>query len=161
MISRFARDPPYYYRAPLYFVNGKVIFSFSRRLLAGHPRHGRTAGVPTLSEAQAEAIDAVHFTARKLQLSIPLEKGDIRFINNMGLLHGRECYYDADGSSESRRQVLRLWLRNHELQWKLPPDLQVAWARIFDDSDRPVRWDLEPVLEDGLWQGRGLFSECD
>ena len=142
-------------------MDGKVIFSFSRRLLAGHPRYGRTAEVPMLSEAQAEAIDLVHFTARKLQLSIPLKKGDLRFINNLGLLHGRESYKDADGSTESKRHVLRLWLRDSSLQWKLPPALEVAWARIFDDTERKVRWDFEPVLENNQWLGRSYISECD
>jgi hypothetical protein len=90
-----------------------------------------------------------------------MEEGDIRFINNRGLLHGREWFHDSDTSAESRRHVIRLWLRNADLQWSLPPALKLAWARIFDDPHRPVRWNVEPTFEDGEWQGRGHRHECD
>jgi hypothetical protein len=78
----------------------------------------------------------------------------------MGLLHGREGFDDDDIAAESRRHVIRIWLRDTERQWKLPPPLQLTWARIFDDIERPRRWDVEPVIENGEWQGRGHRSEC-
>jgi hypothetical protein len=56
---------------------------------------------------------------------------------------------------------MRLWLRNRDMQWRLPPALEVAWARNFDDSRRRLRWHAEPTFEDGELQGRGLLSECD
>lgn len=50
--------------------------------------------MPPLSEAQAEALDALHFTAMKHQLKMQLEKGDIQFINNVALVHAREGFRD-------------------------------------------------------------------
>ena len=160
-ITRFGRTPLYYSRAVLYFVDGKPVFSFSRRLLAGHPVKGRTEGIPLLTDTQAEAIDAVHFAAKKVQLKISMQKGDMRFINNLALLHGRQSYHDADGTSESRRHLIRLWLRDEDSQKILPPELQVFYARTFDELGRTVRWDAEPSVKDGMVYGRGMLSECD
>lgn len=50
--------------------------------------------MPPLSDAQAEALDALHFTAMKHQLKMQLEKGDIQFINNVALVHAREGFRD-------------------------------------------------------------------
>ena len=50
--------------------------------------------MPPLSEAQAEALDALHFAAMKHQLTMQLEKGDIQFINNVALVHAREGFRD-------------------------------------------------------------------
>ena len=156
----YGRDPPYYLRAPFYFHDGTPIFNFSRRLLVGHPLFGRTPGVPELSEAQAEALDVVHSTAQKHHLKVAMEDGDIRFFNNIGLLHGRQGFSDRE-TDESRRHVMRLWLRNKKLQWSLPPPLRLAWARVFDDKDRQAHWDPEPYLENGVWYARGPRTECD
>lgn len=89
-----------------------------------------------------------------------MQKGDIRFINNMGLLHGREGFND-DTEQESKRHLMRLWLRNSKLQWSLPPELRLVWGRIFDDKERSVQWLTEPYIDQGKWIGRGLRSECD
>lgn len=72
-------------------------------------------------------------------------KGDMRFINNIGLLHGREAFFD-DNHERSERHLLRLWLQNDRKTWDLPPALTLAWARVFDDDERESRWDMEPVM---------------
>ena len=120
-----------------------MILNFSRRVLTGHPNDPRSPGIPGLTEAQAEALDAVHFLARKHCKSLGMEKGDLRFINNMGLLHGREAFSDGE-RSVSERHLMRLWLHNRERAWKLPLELELVWARVFDDEERTTRWDLEP-----------------
>jgi hypothetical protein len=121
--------------------------SFSRRLLVGHaPKEIRTAGIPGLTEAQAEAIDAVHFIARKHEFKPAMARGDLRFINNMGVLHRREAFTNADGAA---RHLVRVWLNNPARCWPLPRDLRIAWARIFEDTDREEHWDLEPPRLNG------------
>lgn len=72
-------------------------------------------------------------------------KGDMRFINNIGLLHGREAFFD-DNHERSERHLLQLWLQNDRKTWDLPPALTLAWARVFDDDERESRWDMEPVM---------------
>lgn len=119
------------------------MINFSRRVLTGHPFSGRTEGIPGLNEAQAEALDAVHFLARKHQIRFATEKGDFRFINNFAVLHGREAYGDHDTNwdvnveePKSQRHLLRLWLHNTDMAWQLPPTLKLVWARTFDKTRR-------------------------
>jgi len=145
----YGRDPSYYKRALLFHHDNNLITSFSRRLLVGHlPFEPRSAGIPGLTEAQAEALDAVHFIARKHEIKPRMERGDIRFINNMALLHRREAFENDKGAGSSRHLV-RIWLHNDEgYCWNLPGPLRLAWARVFEDEEdksRGEHWDLEPV----------------
>jgi len=65
----------------MYCHDEKLITCFSRRLLVAHePYESRSKGIPGLTEAQAEALDAVHFIAKKHELRTRLMKGDIRFV---------------------------------------------------------------------------------
>ena len=122
--------------------------SFGRRLLVGHPPSDpRSPGIPGLSEAQAEALDAIHFIAKKHEIKTDMRKGDIRLLNNMGVLHRREAFENDDGT---QRHLVRVWLNNDLECWKLPRPLRVAWARVFDDDDRRAYWDIEPPRKDGV-----------
>ncbi|KAF8846804.1 Clavaminate synthase-like protein [Acephala macrosclerotiorum] len=144
----FGRDPPYYKRALMYNSKGKIIVSFSRRLLVGHePHESRTEGIPGLTEAQAEALDAVHFIAKKHEISTSMVKGDIRFVNNMGILHRREAF---ENSERNHRHLIRVWLNNENMCWKLPLPLRIAWSRVFDDEERQSYWDIEPPRKNGV-----------
>ncbi|KAK0732899.1 hypothetical protein B0T26DRAFT_294 [Lasiosphaeria miniovina] len=158
----YGREPPYYRRALQYFYEGKLITSFSRRLLVGHaPFQPRSAGVPGLTEAQAEALDAVHFIARKHEIKPRMERGDIRFINNMALLHRREAFENHPGSSA--RHLVRIWLHNDEgACWALPTPLRLAWARIFDDDEgRDEHWDVEPIRNPDNGRIMRVGGSCD
>ncbi|KAK5449277.1 hypothetical protein LTS15_008819 [Exophiala xenobiotica] len=145
----YGRDPPYYRRALLYWHEGHVILNFSRRLLTGKPPFSpRSRGIPGLNEAQAEALDAVTFTAVKYEFRTSVQKGDIRFINNLALLHRPEAFEDSD---TAHRHLIRLWLHNPDKVWKLPEALGLAMARVFGDDEREDRWDIEPVrLTNGI-----------
>ncbi|CAI4215290.1 unnamed protein product [Parascedosporium putredinis] len=111
------------------------------------PRDPRTPGIPGLTERQAEALDAVHAIARAHEIRTVMQKGDIRFLNNMGLLHRRESFEDAEGAD--RRHLVRLWLHNQDHCWKLPAPLRLAWARVFEDEERETHWTFDPVGADG------------
>jgi len=144
----YGRDPAYYKRPILFYHKGKIIFSFSRRLLVGHlPNEPRTEGIPGLTEAQAEALDAVHFAACKYEMRPTMHKGDLRFINNMALLHRREGFEDNERNA---RHLIRLWLHNEEMCWKLPQPLRIAWARVFEDGDRKGYYDIVPPRKNGV-----------
>lgn len=127
----------------------------------GHPQEGRSKGIPGLSEAQAEALDAVELNASVHAIAVSTQEGDIRFVNNMGILHGRQGFHDDDKDAKSRRHLMRLWLRNQEMAWEQPPALQLASARIFDDTKRGVHWDVEPVVGNGIHFGRFQPPNCD
>jgi hypothetical protein len=116
-----------------------------------------------LTEAQAEALDAIHFIARKHEVKPRMERGDIRFINNMALLHRREAFENPKGKDAARgRHLVRAWLHNEQECWKLPGPLRLAWARVFEDDEgeREEHWDLKPVRGEG---GRILRTggSCD
>jgi len=143
-LDNFGRDPPYIRRALLYHQAPNVILSFARPPLTGHHATPRSAGIPKLSESQAEALDAVHFTAQSHQLVTTMERGDIRFINNLALLHGREPF---DDGQHLKRHLVRLWLRDEKNGWPLPPAMKVSWARVFDDQERHEIWDIEPPVD--------------
>lgn len=146
-LIRLGRSPPYYRRALLYFHEGKAILNVSRRLLVGHaPRVPRSQGIPGLTERQAEALDAIHLVAEKYEIRPTMEKGDMRFFNNMGILHRREAFENDDGNE---RHLIRLWLNNEEKCWQLPAALKLAWARVFEDYDREAFWDIVPPRENG------------
>lgn len=154
---RYGRDPPYYNRAVLYRQGPKIIFNFSRRLLTGcPPRDPRTPGIPGLTLRQAEALDTMHAIARSHEVRTVMQKGDIRFLNNMGLLHRRESFED-DGAS--KRHLIRLWLHNQKHCWKLPVPLRLAWARIFEDDEREPHWALNPMGPDGKYLRQ--VASCD
>ncbi|KKK23872.1 hypothetical protein AOCH_002911 [Aspergillus ochraceoroseus] len=145
--AAFGRSPPYYTRPVLFYHHARLIMSFSRRLLVGHlPFEKRSPGIPGLTEAQAEALDMVHFVARKHEIKPRIERGDLRFINNMAVLHRREAF---ENSVNNARHLIRIWLNNEQMCWKLPRHLQLSWARIFDDDEREEHWDIEPPRKDG------------
>ncbi len=123
--------------------------NFSRRLLTGSaPRDPRSPGIPGLTERQAEALDAVHAISRAHEIRTVMMKGDIRFLNNMGIVHRRESFEDGEGS---RRHLVRLWLNNEEHCWKLPAPLRLAWARVFEDEERETHWAFSPFGKDGKY----------
>ncbi|OTB14990.1 hypothetical protein K445DRAFT_12270 [Daldinia sp. EC12] len=143
----FGRSPPFYKRALLYNHDDNLILSFSRRLLVGHlPFEPRSAGIPGLTEAQAEAIDALHFIAKKHEFKPRILKGDLRFINNMAIMHRREAF---ENSANNHRHLVRIWLNNEDKCWKLPEPLRIAWARVFEDEERDAHWDIMPVRKNG------------
>lgn len=124
---------------------------FSRRSFTGYAAYKRSHYMPPLSEAQAEALDALHFTAMKHQLKMQLEKGDIQFINNVALVHAREAFRDEPENryaqffcllafltlsyflvlTSDSRHLLRLWLRDEEFGWEVPAPLKGVWEGVF------------------------------
>jgi hypothetical protein len=82
------------------------------------------AGV-TLSPVAAGAIDFfVEVAARpEIYLDMALQPGDIQFINNHLIVHGRTDY-DDHPEPERRRRLLRLWLRRPDFP-KQDPRTQV------------------------------------
>jgi hypothetical protein len=95
-----------------------------------------------MTEIQAEALDMVHFTAKKHQISIKLQKGDIEIFNNLALFHGREGFVD---DQEHKRHFLRLWLKNEEMAWETPETLRSQTAELYEKKglDASPKWDVD------------------
>ncbi len=122
---------PPVYREPIYaYLDGKLTCRFS-------PRFIRTSQEKTgvsLSAVEEEAITAVQELAEELCFEIQFDPGDIQFINNLAILHGRTGYEDYV-EPERRRHLLRVWL-NVPGARRLPAEFANGPAR----SGIPVRY---------------------
>lgn len=119
------KRPLLFYQPPTDTTPERVIIQFSRRSFSGF---GNVPQSKYLTAAQAEALDALHFLADELHISMKLRKGDIQFINNLAVLHARRNYVD---DSEHRRHLLRLWMRDPENAWETPEEMKGRWGRIY------------------------------
>ncbi|KAK4171544.1 hypothetical protein QBC36DRAFT_92395 [Triangularia setosa] len=138
----------------------RLVFHYSRRTFTGYLGLPRSANIPPITEAQAEALDAVHFTAEKYAVSLNFRRGDIQYINNLSLLHGRAAFRD---SAEQQRHLIRLWLRDPEYAWETPAALQSKWNRVYKDvAPENTVFPLEPYFgsgNSGIRTGRSQVTE--
>ncbi|RDB24020.1 hypothetical protein Hypma_008647 [Hypsizygus marmoreus] len=142
-LDSFGVNPSYKTRPLLYHEDGHAIIQYSRRHFTGYGSHKRSPDIPPITEAQAEALDAVHFLAEKYSLGLNFQKGDIQYINSMGLLHSRDAFRD---DPEYTRHLVRLWLRNDELAWKTPGPLEPIWKKLYSVGPDEQRFPLEPEI---------------
>ncbi|KAG6918013.1 hypothetical protein DXG01_016865 [Tephrocybe rancida] len=93
-LDSFGGNPGYTRRPLLYHEDGHAIIQYSRRHFTGYLTQKRSTNIPPITEEQAEALDAVHFLAEEYALGLNFQKGDIQYINSMGLLHARDAFKD-------------------------------------------------------------------
>lgn len=123
-----------------------------------------TGGQPSegsrLTETQLQALKILNELAEKHTLSIPAQRGDILFINNLGVLHKRDSYVDGDADADAkkaggdkpsvadktrRRWLMRLWLRNGSLGWDIPKAMKLPWEAAYGkDVGRLVEPQYDP-----------------
>lgn len=140
----FGGDPPYTLRPVLFHHDCKIIIQYARRNFTGFLGLPRSTSIPPLTEAQAEALDTIHFLAEKYNLGLNFQKGDIQYINNLSVFHARDGFVDTP---EKTRHLLRLWLRNEELAWKLPEKLEPIWKRLYYSATPDEhRFPVEPEI---------------
>ncbi|KAF8177446.1 hypothetical protein BJ912DRAFT_1024215 [Pholiota molesta] len=147
----FGADPPYVTRPLLFWHDARIIIQYARRVFTGFLALPRSSGIPPITEAQAEALDAVHFLAEKHALGLSFQKGDIQYINNLSVFHGRDGFVD---SPEHKRHLLRLWLRDEELAWNIPEPLEPTWKRLYQSATPETeRFPPEPENRDFVKKG--------
>ena len=93
--------------------------------------------VEDLSDQQIEALEVLNEVAsrKNILFEMDLEKGDIQYLNNRLLLHGRRDYVDFEGN-EKKRQMLRLWLKMEE--WPRLPACMYSRRAYDEDGGIPV-----------------------
>jgi hypothetical protein len=98
---------------------------FFCNLNGGDIRRAVERGDATLTDLQIEAYDTFQRLANspEFHLDMRIEEGDIQFLNNRTLLHGRLAYEDHEEVAR-RRYMLRLWLEVPE--WPQRPARQVV-----------------------------------
>lgn len=92
---------------------------------------------------QREALAVLQDAARKHQVRLETQPGDILFLNNLALLHARESYRD---SAYSSRHLVRLWIRNTRLGWAIPPSMKMPWDASFGDGAKRVINRYYPIM---------------
>ena len=93
-------------------------------LSATYPRRAVEMGDAVMTPLQIEALAAIERVASSPEyyFDMNIREGDIQFLNNRVLLHGRTDYQDHQELAR-RRHMMRLWL---ELpSWPAMPDSQV------------------------------------
>jgi hypothetical protein len=118
------RGAPPTYREPVYsYFRGRLSCRFAPRFIRSAPQK---TGVP-LTAVEQEALQIMEDLAEELCFEIPFEPGDIQFINNYVILHGRTGYQDHS-EEERKRHLLRLWLKVPGAR-TLPPEYGEGRAR--------------------------------
>ncbi|KAL3462243.1 hypothetical protein BJX64DRAFT_277316 [Aspergillus heterothallicus] len=122
----------------------RLIIQYARRGFTGYWGSPRNPSIPPITEAQAEALDALHYLAEKSAVALDFRKGDIQFVNNLSVFHARAGFTDSE---ETRRHLVRLWLRDPEFAWKTPGGLEGRWETVYGgvDPEKSV-FPLEPFV---------------
>jgi hypothetical protein len=94
-LVRFGGSPAYIERPLLYYHDNKIIIQYARRTFTGFLGLPRSPGIPPITEAQAEALDALHFLGERFNLGLNFQKGDIQYINNLSVFHARDGFTDT------------------------------------------------------------------
>ena len=100
---------------------------------SGEIKRAVEKGGVKLTDLQLEAYDFYMkiVNSDEYVLDMNIQEGDIQFVNNRSLLHGRAGYEDYD-EVERRRYMLRLWLEVRD--WPARPQRQIGLT--FDIARR-------------------------
>ncbi|GJN75703.1 hypothetical protein PLICBS_009809 [Purpureocillium lilacinum] len=140
----FTRRPLLYHQPATGSDPERLLIQYARRAFVGYWGLPRSANIPAKTEAQAEALDALHYTAEKHAVALEFRPGDIQFANNLSIFHARGSFRD---SAQKQRHLVRLWLRDDELAWKIPEALKSRWDRVYEGvtAEKQV-FPLEPSI---------------
>lgn len=110
------------HRVPVFINHGKTVSCHFNP--SPIDRSVERAGVK-LNKVESEAVQYIEKVALRpgVYLDMTLEPGDIQFLNNHVIMHGRTHYEDYT-QMEKRRHLLRLWLRSESAQ-EQPPETHV------------------------------------
>lgn len=72
----------------------RISLQFGRRYFVGFGNLPRNPEIPPITEAQAEALDALHYLSEKFCVNTHFAKGDIQYINNVAITHSRDGFLD-------------------------------------------------------------------
>ena len=156
-------------------------FCFSRTNLTGTSVVPRQPHTQQLSNEQADALDEVHFTAEINAITVEHQQGDMYFLNNLHVLHGREAFIDgtstridnSSSDSDSGSQGSSLahsdctsWERDsHNKNTARQRHIMRLWLRNEEyrpDEEIPdllrPRWE-EIFGEDQIRQGKWAFDK--
>ena len=127
----------------MFYHDGQIVLHFVREPLVGLSPDARFQVQSTVTPEQMEALDAIELVARHDQLTLSLQPGDLTFVNNLNVIHSREAWDEEDGIPS--RYMVRLWLKNSSLAWKLPSALHRGNMAVFDVAEHDLQWNVLPA----------------
>jgi hypothetical protein len=114
--------PDSFFQCPIYAVNdeGNLFAYYGPDYVRSAPRG---EGIPELSAEQIEAMELLEETNNdpRFVLNMHFKAGDMQFLNNYVIMHGRTEYEDYP-EPERKRDLIRLWL-TVDRDLKLPPSI--------------------------------------
>jgi hypothetical protein len=72
-----------------------VLLQYARRSFTGFGALPRSANIPAITEAQAEALDALHFLGERFNVGLDFRQGDVQYVNNLAVFHARDAFKDT------------------------------------------------------------------
>ncbi|ORY61788.1 TfdA family taurine catabolism dioxygenase TauD [Pseudomassariella vexata] len=130
----------------------RVALQYGRRYFVGFGALPRSHNIPPITEAQAEALDTLHFLGDKFSLNTNFQKGDIQYVNNLALFHARDGFTDTE---EHQRHLMRFWLRDPENAWQTPEVLKYRWDQLYEGvTPEASVFPLEPFIRSAGNKGR-------
>ncbi|KAI8246928.1 Taurine hydroxylase-like protein SAT17 [Colletotrichum sp. SAR 10_99] len=140
----FTSRPLVHYQPATETTPERLAVQYARRYFVGYGALPRSAEIPPISEAQAEALDTLHFLGEKFAVSLDFQKGDIQYANNMGIFHARDGFTDTQ---DQQRHLLRQWLRDPEYAWETPEPLKERWGQLYGGVTPEAQvFPLEPFI---------------
>ncbi|KAL7619802.1 hypothetical protein AAE478_010347 [Parahypoxylon ruwenzoriense] len=142
--QRYTSRPLMYYQPATESTPERVLLQYARRSFVGFGALPRSPDIPPITEAQAEALDTLHFLGEKFCVDTYFQKGDIQYVNNMALFHARDGFTNA---GDKQRHLLRLWLRDSENAWETPEPLKARWTQLYGNvTPQSEVLPLEPYI---------------
>lgn len=113
-----------WFKMPVFgMVDGKITSQYSRTYVE---QAQEFTDVPRLTPAQIEAMDLLAEIAEENCLHAPFVEGDMQFLNNHVIYHGRTAYED-DAAAGKARRLMRLWLSVPNSR-RLPAGFENLWG---------------------------------
>ncbi|EOA90417.1 hypothetical protein ACJQWK_07660 [Exserohilum turcicum] len=141
--DKYTLRPLLHYQPKTESTPERLIIQYARRTFTGYWGLPRSSDVPPITEAQAEALDALHFLAEKHAVSLGFRKGDVQYANNLSIFHARDGFKNTP---EQQRHLIRLWLRDPEHAWPTPEALKSRWAIYDHVKPENSVFPLEPTI---------------
>jgi Taurine catabolism dioxygenase TauD, TfdA family. len=95
--SPYTLRPLLYHQPATSTTPERVLIQYARRYFTGFLAQPRSKDIPPITEAQAEALDALHFLAEEHSAALDFQKGDVQYVNNLSIFHARNGFRDEPG----------------------------------------------------------------
>lgn len=91
----YIAKPLLFHQPPTADLPERAILQYARRTFTGFGALPRSSSIPPITEAQAEALDAIHFLGERFNVGLDFQAGDVQYVNNLAIFHARDAFRDS------------------------------------------------------------------